>query len=518
MIVQRVERGGARRHRRSSWARRFHPRLVASLAVMAILAFSPSHVLAADEPIPGTFLALTNLACNFDEGLTGIPQFDPIVSIRRVGQSQPGATTDVGVSLGLRYQGTVVHPQKVAGLVRGDGSVTNPGRNAPIAVDAIAQFGATWDQAPAQPIVQGRTYTLRILVIDFDEGLGTSQVFERDCPAVITPPELETCGTAPERSPEFCYAPRVYLHSDEDYLPMSPDAFIENSALRFAHDHGCEDETVVSQEDIDPVTLGQGGYSAREAALPALGCSAKGDPIPSDEISWPYGDRSSNPPARDEGYFLALDESLLGGQSPAEQIVDVVWERVTDETGDYITYWFFYPFNSPRCGFGGSLGCAGVGDHEGDWEQIVVRLDAKGRAETVTTFAHGHVEDVGFYEPGGLPPEFTVERVPGSSNPVVYSARGSHATYLHSGGTPAGGKVSIDMREDGIAWDTWRSLKELRTQPWAGGQGGHGFRGAWGRELPNTNLLSSPPTGPPCKNGLTGKNGDDGKTCDPKEN
>ena len=85
----------------------------------------------------------------------------------------------------------------------------------------------------------------------------------------------------------------------------------------------------------------------------------------------------------------------------------------------WLGYWFFYFYNDYN--LIGPLIKAGL--HEGDWEMIQLRLDANGQEPDLAVYAqHKHAEQR---------PWNQVERV--GEQPVVYPARGSHASYFSSG-------------------------------------------------------------------------------------
>jgi len=85
----------------------------------------------------------------------------------------------------------------------------------------------------------------------------------------------------------------------------------------------------------------------------------------------------------------------------------------------WLAYWFFYFYNDYN--LIGPLIKAGL--HEGDWEMIQLRLDPAGVALDLAVYAqHKHA---------GQRPWSQVERV--GDQPVVYPARGSHASYFAGG-------------------------------------------------------------------------------------
>ena len=94
----------------------------------------------------------------------------------------------------------------------------------------------------------------------------------------------------------------------------------------------------------------------------------------------------------------------------------------TETGGDgrlWLAYWFFYFYNDYN--LIGPLIKAGL--HEGDWEMIQLRLDGAGETPDLAVYAqHKHAGQRSWSQ---------VERV--GDQPVVYPARGSHASYFASG-------------------------------------------------------------------------------------
>lgn len=100
---------------------------------------------------------------------------------------------------------------------------------------------------------------------------------------------------------------------------------------------------------------------------------------------------------------------------------DMVLSRtVTDAGMTWVQYWFFYYADWVP-------GAAQVGDHEGDWEMMQIGLTG-GVPQVATFAAHGDAEAISC-------PWTSVETTPygGLLAPVVYPARGTHASYPHAG-------------------------------------------------------------------------------------
>jgi hypothetical protein len=93
---------------------------------------------------------------------------------------------------------------------------------------------------------------------------------------------------------------------------------------------------------------------------------------------------------------------------------------VVDDNDDlWLQYWFFYFYNDYN--LIGSFLKAGL--HEGDWEMIQIRL--KGETPDLAIYAqHASAESRKWNQ---------VDLLPGTQRPLVYVARGSHASYFEPG-------------------------------------------------------------------------------------
>jgi hypothetical protein len=92
----------------------------------------------------------------------------------------------------------------------------------------------------------------------------------------------------------------------------------------------------------------------------------------------------------------------------------------TDSKGDlWLQYWFFYFYNDYN--LIGTFLKAGL--HEGDWEMVQIRL--KNEKPDLAVYAqHADAEARKWSQ---------VDLVPGTERPLVYVARGSHASYFEPG-------------------------------------------------------------------------------------
>jgi len=85
----------------------------------------------------------------------------------------------------------------------------------------------------------------------------------------------------------------------------------------------------------------------------------------------------------------------------------------------WLQYWFYYFFNDYNL-------AGGIGLHEGDWEMVQFRIGPDGERPDLALYAqHVHAEQA---------PWEHVEKEPDNPDaPVVYVARGSHASYFDAG-------------------------------------------------------------------------------------
>jgi hypothetical protein len=103
---------------------------------------------------------------------------------------------------------------------------------------------------------------------------------------------------------------------------------------------------------------------------------------------------------------------------------------VADGDERWLQYWFFYFYND----FNLAGKFIGAGRHEGDWEMIQLRLGPDDVPDYAVYAQHKHA---------GVRSWNQVDRVPGSERPVVYVARGSHASYFEPGVHGTGAWVDL---------------------------------------------------------------------------
>lgn len=151
-----------------------------------------------------------------------------------------------------------------------------------------------------------------------------------------------------------------------------------------------------------------------------------------------------------------------------------------------IKYWWFYGFQAP---------CDPIlqeGDHNGDWESVVVTLSEDRSSIAAITFEmHGKT-----YTRLALLDGFEVEEV---THPVVYVGWLSHASHFTQEGGSHGSYQCLPWEEarfntSGRHMDSWRYLVSLDSlsEPWMVADRQANF--AWGEDGVNTHPTTAPPT------------------------
>lgn len=386
------------------------------------------------------------------------------------------------------------HAQSIA--VDGDGNVVAAGQHGGRFMvvkyrgDGPAAGARLWRKQPGSPPTPGNpTQALEVAadaennVVVVGETLAPDQfplfsVFKlwgANGESFYGPPEPPPASQTPPTV--LAYAPIVHLHSDDLYRPGDPAAFIYNSDLWWFHEGGCERHVVEGSTKVEPARLGNTDRAYTHGAI--LPRVSEADPCLYSNMIFYAGDytrpydgsaRSAaanrywwdNPFYEREGFYLdpRNDDELRHGipsvpGRPVYPGAPVFYDYVP---GQYVTYWFFYPYDEFTFPDGVALQF-----HEGDWERVSVQLDENDNPLHVFFYGHDGGQAVGWTE---------TERF--DNHPIVYSARGSHASYPHAGNHFLQGPI-YDRANAGPEWHTWNDLRDVKTQPW------YGFGGAWGQ-------------------------------------
>lgn len=267
----------------------------------------------------------------------------------------------------------------------------------------------------------------------------------------VVPPAASAAAAAPPLVTR--YAPFVYLHPLERSIPMAVEPFLAQAELSWAQLG--RDARLAPEGAVDAARLGAACATAED------GCYRHGAFLSSDHTRPHDG---GAPPSGGKGFYLDVDDVWLR-RDDAQGAPLVYWERKPGS----ITYWFFYRDSIPP-------GVAGNFRHEGDWERIEVVLSAVGAATGVRFHQHNDKQPV----PWDAVCKWRAaagDCAEGATHPVVFVARGTHASYRDVGATRQCLTPHLcltDRRDRGRAIHAWNALANVREQPW------YGFGGAWG--------------------------------------
>jgi len=137
------------------------------------------------------------------------------------------------------------------------------------------------------------------------------------------------------------------------------------------------------------------------------------------------------------------------------------WHQVHRDTVDLV-YFFYYPYNR-----GKEVLNTIFGSHVGDWEHVTVRLklrqDSQGRTVVAPSADAQELSlNLAYHSGDARYPWVKAPKVQGAEHPIIYSAHGSHGSWLEPGrhkyGEAAGTDL-VDYTGAGTAWDTWEKLE-----------------------------------------------------------
>ncbi|EXB80390.1 hypothetical protein L484_010959 [Morus notabilis] len=235
------------------------------------------------------------------------------------------------------------------------------------------------------------------------------------------------------------YAPIVYFHPDEKYLPSSVTWYFDNGALLYKRG----EESNPTPVEPTGSNLPQGGSNDGEYWLD----------LP-----------------KDKNEKEKVKRGDLDSVQAYLQAKPMFGSTFTD-----IAVWFFYPFNGPARAKVGAItvGLGNIGEHIGDWEHITLRVsNFSGELRKLYLSQHSTgewVEASGleFYENNG-----GGDSVGGGKRPVTYASLNGHAMYAKPGvvmqGTDAIG-VRNDTAKSNIVMDTGANFEVVAAEYLAAG-------------------------------------------------
>ncbi|XP_054814697.1 hypothetical protein At1g04090-like [Prosopis cineraria] len=202
------------------------------------------------------------------------------------------------------------------------------------------------------------------------------------------------------------YAPLMYLHRDEKYLPSSVKWYFANGALLYTRG-----------EESKPVAINESGSN-----LPQGGDN--------DGAYWiDLPEDKSNQERVKRGDLQSFQAYL--------HIKPMFGATFTD-----ISIWIFYPFNGPSIAkvvVLEKISLGQIGEHVGDWEHVTLRIsNFNGELNSVYFSQHSGGQWVNVSE---------LEFQSGKNKPVAYSSLNGHALYSRPGHVLQGTKT-IGIRNE----------------------------------------------------------------------
>lgn len=242
------------------------------------------------------------------------------------------------------------------------------------------------------------------------------------------------------------YAPQLQYDSQEQYMADAADTITDNY-------YG------TSLGETNTLQRSDGAVVA--TANPALGA-----PLSLGFLDWPNYANGALEQYTDKIDELDTYESDAARMHADPFYANKIYGRVKQDSSgrSWLQYWFWYYYNP--------WSVAGFGAHEGDWEMIQLRLDANGAPDWATYSQHkdDDAESCPYYV---LDKQVSWN---GDYHPVVYVARGSHASYVTPGSHYLGWAFVYD-NADGQGFSVRPSLEVITdTSPtwvkWEGQWGG----------------------------------------------
>lgn len=245
----------------------------------------------------------------------------------------------------------------------------------------------------------------------------------------------------PDPAPDFegaliRYKPILKFDSGEKYFPLSVESITDNSGNKL-------------QRRVIAGSFAILAKSRPAGRWPLLNIDFLGE-------KYPTGMTASGEDFIDERNNYVADVNRI--QSDL-RYADRIYGRIyygLNERGKkvaWLQYWFFYYYNDYR--YKTLTGERRPDQHEGDWEMIQVALDSNAHPLSAVYAQHDYASQCVWNE---------IEKVytDGQERPVVYVARGSHASYFHAGVHRIKLKKFFDITFDYANGQVIRTDQELK--------------------------------------------------------
>ena len=244
------------------------------------------------------------------------------------------------------------------------------------------------------------------------------------------------------------HAPEIRIHPEEKYYPMDPMEFIQTS--RFRHHIGSKNDRGWNKKEGEWIRSNSHALSYYDIPVSIIS-------------SYRLHDNGKNRRPRDKNrgkkfnVFIQPKNNPIGTHDPTRTIPVFYYlkkkiTRFSKRSCYLLSYWFFYGYND---------GWGKRSNHQGDWEHITLVFSRRKKLHGIYMAAHGKPT---FYNKNEI--KFN------HSHPIIYSAKGSHASYNEVGDFHT---IGVDKTSDGgYKWKTWLHCLALNKQEW------RHFAGAWG--------------------------------------
>jgi hypothetical protein len=241
------------------------------------------------------------------------------------------------------------------------------------------------------------------------------------------------------------YAPIVYFHSDEKYLPLDMNIVLQNSTLK-----DFKNDVIITS--------------------------------PSNRELYEYSKKEQFKPRGDGSLVLSIDNNLYNHSYPLhEQPIYSIVRNINGKT--YILYILFFPYNGDYT----ILRHGRAGSHPADFEHYTVELSSDNKLERVFFGAHGNY-DGRWVKKDDL--QFEHGKI------VVFSSLNGHGLYHKEGVAFRIGGLANDYLERGQRWSprVFELFNRDSSQFDIDTMGWFAFNGRFGGNLnkPNTEGVMGP--------------------------
>jgi len=252
------------------------------------------------------------------------------------------------------------------------------------------------------------------------------------------------------------FSPTVRLDPSDTTRPANVDWYLPYVHMRFNHPH-CPDHQVLADGTVD-----QGKLSTQTHPTDNIICS---------HTSTIYSSGSSHA----EFFLQPTDTSIWSGTAASGWRTYVHVKKSSLVSGGYdVQYWFFYAYDDGPLDF----------NHEADWEHITVTANADQSFASAWYAQHN----------SGTRYSASQLHFVNGTHPVVYSAKGTHASY------PSAGSFDVTLGFTDYTSDGGPSYDTASNQVNVGeigaplsGQTFIKYGGGWG-EIGSTSYTTGPRT------------------------